>query len=288
MIPDVFSVSTLINDAGEMEMTFMKAACRAANIPVLLGDPEVRSMVGDLSNAYSNFTDEDQRGTRIHDTLSLQPANLGRGKAAKNARLQPLCHEVYVGLLARLNEEAAPGLANEKSACLYVPRPKKQPGQRFLADEAIQCTEVQINGVRFQPVSASSGNCNAIYYFPSSQEPIPGQIVEIFLHTRRLSDKETIEETFLVARPYIPLSHTEAKHDNYRRYPLVGGSLYYDKFQETTHILRPRDVKCHFAMTKVAKLDERNAYETPRIHVLPLDRVSPNLYSWSVIIINDS
>ena len=278
MTPGVLSVSILINDTGEIEMTFMKAACRAANIPVLLGDPDVRDMVGDLFDAYSNFTNEDQRGTRIHDTLSLQPANVGRGTAPKNAQTRPLCHEAYVGLLARLNEEAAPGPANERLAHLYVPRPRKQPGQIFLADEAIQCTEVQINGVRFQPVSASSGNCNVVYYPSSSQEPIPGRILEIFLHTRRLSDKETIEETFLVACPYVPLSHIEMKHDNYRRYPLVGGSLYYDKFQETTHILRPSDVKCHFAMTRMAKFDEHDSSEVPRIHVLPLDRVSPYLY----------
>ena len=86
MTPAIFSVLILINDTGKIEMMFMKAACHVANIPILLGDPDIWSMVGDPSDAYSNWTNEDQRGTWIHDTLSLQPVNLGTGKASKNAQ----------------------------------------------------------------------------------------------------------------------------------------------------------------------------------------------------------
>ena len=247
-------------------MTMMQSACRAANLSSLLRDEHVRSMVSELTDTYGKFINEDQRGTRIHDALSFQTKTQGvgdTGKLPKETKLEDLVHEA---LISRLNFEV--------SSNTYVPRPHKAQGQYFLSKDAIQCREVQIGGVRYQPATISSGNSNVMFQIPGSSKQVAGQVSQIFLHTRKNPSrkKEKIQETFLVAHPFAPLSSNDVPNDNYRKFPLVGGSLHYAHYEGTLmYILHPADIVCHIAKTIMHNLP---GISKTCFHVLPLDRVS--------------
>lgn len=241
----------------------MKAACRAANLQPLLNDPTTRSLVEELTDAFSKFVNEDQRGTRIHDAFTLKEREQGEGDPGVKKTEIELQPPVYDALLARLNFE-------NQSGVTYVPRPHKTHGQRFLSNSAISCRRAQIGGVRYQPARSSSGNSNAMYRVPGFRNPIAGRISDIILHTRKLGNGRNVEETFLVARPLVQLSTEDSKTDLYRQFPIVGGSLHYARYDDQqVHILRPADMVCHYAKTTLGDMGMAEA----TVHVLPLDRV---------------
>lgn len=251
-------------------MTLMRSACRAANILPLLDSTAVRSQLGELVEAYSQFSNEDRRGTRLHDNLSLKPAEQEKGKTTSSSREVKLDHFIFQALLARVNNEN--GQRTNDSGVLYVQRPEtKLQGQRYLSDMSVPCTEVQIKGIKYQPFSSSPGNSNVMFQMPGSHHTSPGQLSRIFLHKRLHSDGTKVEETFLVILPLAPLTPQDVKRDNYRRYKNAGGALYYDRYEPFVHVLRPVDIVSHFAKSKVRLLGMKE--NESWIHVLALDRV---------------
>jgi hypothetical protein len=248
---------------GKLEMTMMKSACQAANLPSLLHDEHVHSIVSELTEVYGKFVNEDQRGTRIHDALSFQARTQGVGDAGKSSKETTLDNSVYHALLSRLNVDL--------SAKIYVPRPHKTEGQYFLSKDAIQCKGVQVGGVRYQPITTSSGNSNIMFRIPGSSKQVAGQISQIFLHTHKEARGKKVQETFLVAHPFAPLSSSDALKDNYRKFHLVGGFLHYAHYEgKLMYILRPTDIICHIAKTTMCNLP---GITQKCFHILPLDRV---------------
>jgi hypothetical protein len=247
----------------------MKSACRAANLPSLLHDEHIRSMVSELTEAYGRFVNEDQRGTRIHDALSFQARTQGVGDAGKSPKETTLADSVYHALLSRLNANLP--------AKIYVPRPHKTEGQYFLSKDAIQCKGVQIGGVRYQPATTSSRNSNIMFHIPGSSKQVAGQITQIFLHTHKEPGGKKVQETFLVTHPFAPLSSSDALKDNYQKFPLVGGFLHYAYYEEKLmYILHPTDIVCHIAKTTMCNLP---GITQKCFHILPLDRVCFILHS---------
>jgi hypothetical protein len=221
-------------------------------------------MVGKLTDAYGKFINEDQRGTRIHDALSFQTETQGVGDAGKSPKETTLEDSLHQALISRLNLDL--------SSKTYVPRPHKAQGQYFLSRDAIQCRQIQIGGVRYQPATTSSGNSNVMFRVPGSSKQVAGQVSQIFLHTRKIPGGKKVQETFLVARPFAPLSNNDVPKDNYRKFRFVGGSLHYAGYEGTLkYILRPGDIICHVAKTTMRNLP---GISQTCFHILPLDRVS--------------
>ena len=90
---------------------------------------------------------------------------------------------------------------------------------------------------------------------------VAAQVLAIF---KKASD----EQIFIIAAPHMPLSESDAVHDNYRQFGIVGGQLYYE--QTSPPIVVPA--------TQLITLFARTPFEcahieTPVIHVLPLYKV---------------
>lgn len=249
-------------------MTFMKSACRAAGVTPLLQDPHVRATVSEITEGYNKYMNEDKRGTRIHDAVSLKKDIKSGGDPGNKEKSVKLEADVYRGVLARLNSEL--------NRTVYVPRPRKAPDQFFLSEDAIVCNKIQVKGVRYQPASVSAGNSNIMFTAPGSSSPVAGQISQIFIHERKLPGGESkIKETFLAVRPLARLSQVDEKLDIYRTFPIVGGSLHYARYDDRVHVIRPSDIVCHFAKTRMGRVMQ---ISEPCFHVLPLDRVRPCIF----------
>lgn len=245
-------------------MTYLTTACRVANLHAILSDFGA-GVAPELLSAYKNFKNYDGRGTRIFDSVTLQPSiqlegigDPGRGR--KEIKITP---SAFAAFKSRLNAEAG--------ETVYVPAlQSKQQHQIGLNDRAVLCTKVMVRGVRYQPLSSSSRNCHIIFrdHRNIAQER-PGQIQEILLHKRRLTTGTPMtEETFIVVQTYSPLLDVDIPKDDYRKYG-VAGALYYAHFENNVVVIRPQDIVCHFAKTTLSSFP----IESPCIHVLPLNRV---------------
>lgn len=149
-----------------------------------------------------------------------------------------------------------------------------EKGQFLLNNEAIICGQITIGGVLYQPNTTSIGNSNAIFFPTPQSEGVPGRIDQIINHSRKVLERDGkssfIEETFLVMYCLVPLSTRDIPRDNHRKFPITGGSLYYDRYDPNPCVIRPLDIKCHFSKTNKISISTMESC----CHVLPLDRVS--------------
>lgn len=243
----------------------LKSICQGANMRAFLSNPKATRYLGELIEAYRSFVNEDQRGTRIRDLVSLTAGNDGVGDAGPRKTTIDLSKSAYSGLLTCLN-------AGITSNCpRFVPElTAKAAEQIFTSSRAIKCRKVVISGVSYQPRAISSKNSN-IYFQPTSQsQPTAGYIENIILHARKDPSGRMVEETFLIVNRYQDLTPSEAQHDHYRQFPLVGGKLYHDTILQEPHVIRPSSVICHCAKTTTHHDDIVGGI----LHILPLDRVS--------------
>ena len=248
---------------GQMEITFMTRVARAMNLRPVLKHPALKEVIGDAIEAYSSVRNEDSRGTRIRDALSLQEFQGGVGIPIKPSATSKLSEDTFQALLLRLNQCTQSRYIDEHAQV-------SPPGSLLLGRTSMPCKAIKVGGVTFQPEGYSLKNSNLLYANPHNHEIThAGIVIQIFIH-RRSSAGSQVEETFLVVRRLKELEEAAKCHDHFRRYPKVGGSLYYDEYEPVLDIVAPCEILCHFA---------RTAYHSPKIpnacvHVLPLDRVS--------------
>lgn len=256
----------------------MNTAGQAANLRhLLLSDKNIGDIVGDLVETYKEIVNRDTRGTRIHDQATLHPLHDGQGESGKRPRSFRLSPSTYEQVLYSINSNSG------TRGIRYTSRVSGgRDGEIFLSATATLCSRISIRGIRYQPRDKSAGNSNVLFYPPSSSSSstgrlsTAGQIISIFSHTRPAAHGSTtsVQETFIVIRPFRHLTAADHIHDNFWRYGRVGGQLYYDAYLPDI-VVRPEDIHCHFARTPV----KMPRIEQNCIYVLSLDRVCLIEYS---------
>ncbi|KAI0323532.1 hypothetical protein GY45DRAFT_1264415 [Cubamyces sp. BRFM 1775] len=279
---------------GELEMTMMVQSCRAANLRPLLRSPVVARHMQDLSNCLKATEKNKRRGMRFDAILrSVAPApDLPQGEPYRGIRPAALDSAVYIALLSRLNADEAHAYVDERTS-------SKRHNQVFLSSIAKFCATLEISGVHYKPHRRSAGDSNVIFRHPATRQAHPGRIEQIFQQTRRRPGGQEVTETFLVVKQLQELDVADAAKDPYRKYPGVGGCLYYDAYQEKPVVLRVQDVVSHFARTAMDHLiiprpsdhdiedpgsggsSASSTFSSRCVHVRPLDRVSVSSFMCS-------
>ncbi|OSD08116.1 hypothetical protein PYCCODRAFT_1358106 [Trametes coccinea BRFM310] len=262
---------------GELECTMMMTTCRAANLQALIQHSAIRGHLPAFLNTFDKLSGSDRRGTRMEAILQSPHASLDRphGDTGKRPVTINLDDGVYSALQLRLSF----GEAGAHSRSL--------PSDTPLSRNAINCSRIIISGVIYRTRHRSGGDSNVIFKHPTITTPAPGSIDLIFVYERQ-HGSEKVEETFLAVRRLLDLNADDLKSDPYRKYPRVGGALYYNHFADEILVLRPSDVLCHFAKTPMEREEifkgptaqnsgERKRQdgggEKPIVHVKPLERV---------------
>ncbi|EIW56596.1 uncharacterized protein TRAVEDRAFT_127575 [Trametes versicolor FP-101664 SS1] len=277
---------------GELEMTFMMHSCRAANFQPFLRSPIVQKYMQDFSQQLQAADKKDRRGMRLDAVLRSagehEAASMPlQGEPFKASRPVPLGDPEYKALLQRLSYDDGNMYVDEEE--FYAGRPA---GRLPLSRHATSCSSLLVSGVSYKPWSRSSGDSNAMFRHPAlGRNSHPGRIEQIFLHTRGAASGEDNVETFLVVKRLQPLNRLDAGLDPYRRYPAVGGRLYYSEYDDALFVIRGEDLVSHFASTSMEHLVVRapGAKDPTKthpcllskrcIHVRPLDRVSVDCIS---------
>ena len=136
--------------------------------------------------------------------------------------------------------------------------PKLWPFYRVLS-------KIQHNGVWYHCSQSSIRNSFVVIGSGIPGPWFAGQIEQIFTH--RLQDRNMCN-TFILLRKFKELTEEHQSLDWYRRYPFIGGRLFYDIMEDDVVLLPCITILCHFAHTRryIQRLG------TYCVHALPLDR----------------
>ncbi|PIL32244.1 hypothetical protein GSI_05489 [Ganoderma sinense ZZ0214-1] len=243
---------------GELELTFMRHSCRAANLRAMLDDRDIRQHVEGLLEAYDNLRFEDRRGTRNRESISLnQTAAPSVGKTTPITLADPC----FRALIQCLNSEA-----NGRTFVDYRDLQRDQ-GLTNILNDAMRIASVHLHGVSYRAKTDSLKDCNIMYWTDSSQRDLgPARILQIFSHSYRVEGRP-VERTYMYIEPLKPLSAEDTVHDPYRMFPYVGGRLYYDCYLPPL-VLPLESIVSHFARTPMVI----EKIPISCIHVLSLDK----------------
>lgn len=249
----------IIGNAGELESTYMKHSCRAANFRATLEDDRIRSQVEELAEAFEETVAEDRRGTRIRESTLLDPPHKSNGKALKQITLPDDCFDA---LIDHLNHKAGQELF------IDVRKMRRITGMQQLSNQALKCPRIFHGGVSFLSSSESPRDSNLLFRSSAMSLPCPGRVLQIFKYAIWNAQGALTNSTYLYVAPLEPLSAEDAVQDPYRSYKHGGGELYYDQYLAGI-IITAEDVVSHYARTPMVM----PSIQRPCVHVLSLDKV---------------
>lgn len=122
------------------------------------------------------------------------------------------------------------------------------------------------HGAIFSPASSSVRDSHVVIGEGFPGDWYAGKIKQIFTYPFDLPGSK---EAYIVVQRFKELSAQDAMQDPYRRYPMVGGRLYYPELEEQLEVVTVQDVIAHFAYTPHDGLE----FGFPCFHALPLNKV---------------
>ena len=252
---------------GEMELTFMATACRAANLRSLLQLDSIRNIVREFTDIYNGLFNENKRGTRLRDTVLGDENDRRQAMVRESNCASQLEEPTWKALVSFLNAELG------KEVFVDIRDLRMGPGLCQVSNAVLDCPSMFFHGVTYKPVIKSSKDSNIVFSPPGSSHTIPcsGRIKQIFVHRRRNADGngDDLREIFLSVERLQDLSPDDVQWDKYRKFLHIGGHLCYDSYRPSPLIIRPNQIISHFARTAIDIPHIQKAC----VHVLPLNRV---------------
>ncbi|KAI6121623.1 hypothetical protein F5141DRAFT_1061303 [Pisolithus sp. B1] len=228
---------------GELELSFMRDACRASNLAAYILGGQIPGVLDKLWSAFQQTFHSDIHGTRLHDILAF-----GRSS----------------GTQAHLRHLAAVGRqANEDNK--YIQLAMEYLGTCNLSLSF--CTKLQREGMVFQAAARSPRDANVIVWDKHSREKCTAaRILALFTDTTATTSPTP---SFAVIERHVELSQKDQELDPYWHFGFpIAGALYYDKFHP------PEVISLNKLMTQFAKMvfihESLNAEVA---HVLPIFKV---------------
>ena len=212
---------------------------------MLLKDEAIGGTVEELWKAFSSFTGENHRGSRLSDFRN--PAQ--RLKLVGNPKLVPLDEHTH----SALHSTVTSGAATSWISFFANSRQKVNAYKKIV-----------VCGVSFQTRHSAAGDSHIT--FESGDEIWSGSIDKILL-PEGVSD---VRSVLLSVETFTPLSPEDQENDPYRLWGFAGRELFYDLFLGTPTIITPAQILGHIAKTSVGKVF---GIERPCVHTLPLDQV---------------
>ncbi|KAI6098651.1 hypothetical protein EDD16DRAFT_1527151 [Pisolithus croceorrhizus] len=236
------------NKFGELELTFMNDACRAANLTAYMFSGRVQAF-NNLLPAFLQAFYSDIRGTRLNDILAF-------GSLSKTC--------VYTWHPLARGQQAGQDKDHTVLAMRYVQ-------MQNMAD-IIFCTKVWWVGMCYQANLHSPGDANVIIW--SSRDSThndgcePACILALFCDQRQLDRSSNDRHPFAIIEHHVPLKSGHHPYDPYRRFGFAAvGGLYYDKFFPA-EVVVVDDIITQFAKTHYSCFSDQLPVEV--VHVLPI------------------
>ena len=256
-----------------MEKSMFKRFTMGQNFRVMMRSNELPSAVHELIPAYQKIFKSDSRGTLINDSLIFDKTLGDNGsdevawEPVQEQRLSARNRKLLSQWIAENNGSKSTSSGELQSIHNQTPR------------RALMRSQIEIWGQTFIPDDSdiSKRNCNSMVAYCPRQRPSPnwsaGEIHEILSIRLQETGKNKSPQvlTFLIVHEYIALSETDAKFDNYRRFPPLGGRLFYREVNARPILVPIDDVLGHFGYIKQSKFP---GIERECLLSIPLFKVS--------------
>ena len=225
-----------ISDRGldEMPLTLLRSFTIGSTLRWLMSTiqwpdaPYFRDMMARFNHAH---------GEALGDMYSEPKEELGQRRTSPHRSV--LDHTVYARLLQTINERGRLQFSSR-----HTPSDTLNP---ILDDTAQTVVKFEDNGQTFGTSTRGKRNSFILFRAPGTDGATPGQIVDIFLHTR-LEGSVRVEEPFFVVKAFSPLQRAHEPFDPYRTFPDLDTRLYYGSLANATpHVLKRDDIISHFA-----------------------------------------
>ncbi|KAI6096385.1 hypothetical protein F5141DRAFT_1220913 [Pisolithus sp. B1] len=238
------------NKFGELELTFMNDACRAANLTAYMFGGRVQAFAN-LLPAFLQAFYSDIRGTRLNDILSFSLSS-------------KTC--LYMWHPSAKGQQAAQDKGHVSLAMHHI--------QTQSSSDVVFCTKVRREGMCYQANLCSPGDANIIMRASGDSSCNdgcePAHILALFCDRRKLEHNSNDRHPFAVIECHVPLKANHQPHDPYRRFGFAAvGGLYYDKFHPPK-VVAIDDIIMQFAKMHFDRFDDRLPVEV--VHVLPILR----------------
>ncbi|KAH7919176.1 hypothetical protein BV22DRAFT_1023456 [Leucogyrophana mollusca] len=238
---------TTNNKVDEMEMTFARYFCMAANLRALASSikfPDTAEFRRLCESFQKTFVNHESIVDSILSVSSTEGVSEIEGSTLDERHMEDLSDCIYDALLDRINKSITTPASHFSRWDTSNAKSKPLDYQvRFVRS-------VKKDSVSLSVQSSSVGNLFVLFH-PSevAGQPRPavaGQIVQIFLH-RRLEGGHSVVEPFLAVKEFQSLSVSDQAYDPYRAIEHLGVQLYYNNLKSQTHVLKVSDVVSHFS-----------------------------------------
>ncbi|KAI0042377.1 hypothetical protein FA95DRAFT_1500162 [Auriscalpium vulgare] len=237
---------------GDMEKTMYERFCMGQKLRQIMHRNRLGEELQHLLPAYSRVSSGDVRGTFLNDMLAMEETSSSISDITPPDQSEvPIPDDILRLLVPQLSVTDAAGR-------------KRAPRKSY-----VRRMQIRMRGVLFHTFSSAPRDSFVAIGTSGMDDWRPARIASIIQHTQVLSRVPETTTVFFLVQTFKPLSEEDAAHDPYRRFPIAGGRLYYDRMEETSLLVPVKDVICHIAMTPM----RWEGIEESCIHALPIDRV---------------
>lgn len=240
---------------GELEITFFKKFCRAANLTTLLQDHKV-------PESLKPYTE------RIKVLIEPKPPV---AKKQSNSKLEQLDNKILSLLIETLNRQ-------KSKSCVWVPpdlwcsySKDRMVGHSPCPARAILHTHVEKNDVTFSSLRANMKNSVIIFNLQSTGSESFGRITKIFTHRRSPRPDENLMDTWLHVQIFSPVPRQFYNPFEHIKEPDVQAHLRL-WYTTTEEVIRLDDVIAHCAWLMYQPGEIKGDIKVPTIALVSMKR----------------
>ncbi|KAH9941081.1 hypothetical protein B0H21DRAFT_710687 [Amylocystis lapponica] len=251
------SIHLSFPNVEELAVTLLTRFCCRQNIRALFASASLPAPLHPIVASFFDTFQSDIRGTLLSDMLALQEPYSIDAPAEEEVRAKDhvtLHNDILRPLESWIQLHDGYRVGNTSTNPFAVPL-------KTLEDQ----------GIVYKEGRSSPGDSQVIFKLGDKDAWRAGRIRQIFKHTRaHQGSRRSIAQTFLAVDEYLPLSAEHAVLDPFRKFPVAGGRLFYNKYEPLPVILTAEDVVCQFAFIRRSFPGIQESVDFA--HVLPLDK----------------
>ncbi|KAL6303846.1 hypothetical protein BKA93DRAFT_734280 [Sparassis latifolia] len=255
------------NKMVDLPGTMLRRFCMRQNLRSLFNPESLPQSISSIIAPFISSFQSEHRGTLLQDMLAFEDP-LG-DPDLDNDELEKETRD-----FSRLGDQEWNALQSWFAGHNFI-RP-------HINRYVVRNKKLEVQDDIYKPVTTSRGDSYIVFQRADDADWRAGRVVDIFTHSYRQENID-VRRNFLLVEEYIALEIRHIQFDPYRKFPFVGGRLFYDKVRDQLIVLEVDEITCHFAHTRRTT----PSIDIDCVHVLPLNKVSSYLFP-SVCVLKQS
>ncbi|GBE86757.1 hypothetical protein SCP_0906380 [Sparassis crispa] len=240
------------NKMVDLPGTMLRRFCMRQNLRSLFNPESLPQSISSIIAPFISSFQSEHRGTLLQDMLAFEDP-LG-DPDLDNDELEEETRD-----FSRLGDQEWNALQSWFAGHNFI-RP-------HINRYVVRNKKLEVQDDIYKPVTTSRGDSYIVFQCADDADWRAGRVVDIFTHSYRQENID-VRRNFLLVEEYIALEIRHIQFDPYRKFPFVGGRLFYDKVRDQLIVLEVDEITCHFAHTRRTT----PSIDIDCVHVLPLNK----------------